>query len=282
MAPPPTYSDLGKAAREVFSKGYHFNTWKLEAKTQTESGLKLKTTQNIDSNKGKLFGILESEYKVKDYGLKFVEKWTTDGVLSCENSVEDQGIEGLKFTLNGSFNPSSGHMRGQMKADYKQDYVNGNVEVDSAGGPIVRSSLVAAYEGYVFGYQNAFDANKGQLLSNNFTVGLLGEDFSLNAAVNDGQDFSGSVHHKVSKDLETGVTLGWSAGSNATTFNFGGRYWLSKDTNVRMKVNHQSQVGLSLQQSLKDGLSLTLSALVDGRNISGGGHAVGLAVEYEN
>lgn len=41
-------------------------------------------------------------------GLKFVEKWSTDNVLSCETSVENQGIEGLKLTLDGSFNPSSG------------------------------------------------------------------------------------------------------------------------------------------------------------------------------
>ena len=70
---------------------------------------------------------------------------------------------------------------------------------------------------------------------------------------NDGQDFSGTIHHKVSRDLETGVTLGWSAGSNATTFNFGGKYNVSDDTSVRMKVSNQSHVGLSLQQKLKDG-----------------------------
>ena len=70
---------------------------------------------------------------------------------------------------------------------------------------------------------------------------------------NDGQDFNGSIHQKVNPDLETGVTLGWSAGSNATSLNFGAKYNLSADTNVRMKVNNQSQVGLSLQQKLKDG-----------------------------
>jgi hypothetical protein len=70
---------------------------------------------------------------------------------------------------------------------------------------------------------------------------------------NDGQDFSGSVHHKVNSDLETGVTMGWSSGSNTTSFNFGAKYNLSDDTNVRMKVSNSSQLGLSLQQKLKDG-----------------------------
>lgn len=70
---------------------------------------------------------------------------------------------------------------------------------------------------------------------------------------NDGQDFNGSVHHKVNSDLETGVTLGWSSGTNATSFNFGAKYNVSNDTNVRMKVSNNSQVGLSVQQKLKDG-----------------------------
>lgn len=69
----------------------------------------------------------------------------------------------------------------------------------------------------------------------------------------DGQDFSGSVHHRVNTSLETGVTVGWASGTNATSFNFGAKYNLSADTNVRAKVSNQSVVGLSLQQKLKDG-----------------------------
>lgn len=38
-----------------------------------------------------------------------MEKWNTDNVISIESSVENQGIEGLKLTLDGSFNPSSGY-----------------------------------------------------------------------------------------------------------------------------------------------------------------------------
>jgi len=41
-------------------------------------------------------------------GLKFVEKWNTDNVISMESSMENQGLEGLKITFDGAFNPSSG------------------------------------------------------------------------------------------------------------------------------------------------------------------------------
>jgi len=278
---PPCYADLGKAARDVLGKGYHLNTWKLEAKTTTSAGLKFKTTGVHNTDNGKVLGVLESEYACKDYGLKMVEKWSTDNVLSMETSVENQGLEGLKLTLDGSFNPSSGNKRGQLKTSYKNDYLNTNLDVDSSGGPTIRGAVVGGYKGWMAGYQMAFDLAKSQLTSNNFAVGLNGSDFALHAAVNDGQDFSGTVHHKVSRDLESGVTLGWSAGSNATTFNFGSKYSVSDDTSVRMKVSNQSLIGLSLQQKLKDGLTLTMSALVDAKNFSAGGHRVGLGIELE-
>lgn len=39
MAVPPTYADLGKAARDVFTKGYGFGLIKLDLKTKSENGL---------------------------------------------------------------------------------------------------------------------------------------------------------------------------------------------------------------------------------------------------
>uniref|UniRef100_A0A3Q3XHD9 Uncharacterized protein n=1 Tax=Mola mola TaxID=94237 RepID=A0A3Q3XHD9_MOLML len=38
MAVPPSYSDLGRAAKDIFSKGYGFGVVKLELKTKSESG----------------------------------------------------------------------------------------------------------------------------------------------------------------------------------------------------------------------------------------------------
>ena len=36
---PTTYGDLGKSARDVIGKGYHFSLLKLELKTKTASGV---------------------------------------------------------------------------------------------------------------------------------------------------------------------------------------------------------------------------------------------------
>lgn len=70
---------------------------------------------------------------------------------------------------------------------------------------------------------------------------------------NDGQEFGGSIYQKVSPNLETGIQLAWSAGSNDTRFGIGCKYDLDKDASLRAKVNNTSQIGLGYQHKLRDG-----------------------------
>jgi voltage-dependent anion channel protein 2 len=105
---PPAYSDLGKNARDVFGKGYHFGLWKLDVKTKTSSGVEFTTAGHSNHETGKVFGSLETKYKVKEYGLTFSEKWNTDNTLTSEVAVEDQLVKGLKLSFDGSFAPQSG------------------------------------------------------------------------------------------------------------------------------------------------------------------------------
>lgn len=84
MAPPPSYSDLGKQARDIFGKGYHFGLWKLDCKTKTESGVEFSTSGNSNQETGKVAGSLETKYKINDYGVTLSEKWTTGKhILIC-------------------------------------------------------------------------------------------------------------------------------------------------------------------------------------------------------
>lgn len=98
---------------------------------------------------------------------------------------------------------------------------------------------------------------------------------------NDGQEFAGSIFHKVNKDLACGVQLSWSSGSNATKFGLGGTFNLDKDATLRAKVNNASQIGLGYQQTLRKGVVLSLSTLIDGQNFNAGGHKIGVALELE-
>ena len=53
---------------------------------------------------------------------------------------------------------------------------------------------------------------------------------------NDGSEFGGSIYQRVSSEFETGVSLSWTAGTNATRFGLGAKYTPDKETTFRVSV----------------------------------------------
>lgn len=108
----------------------------------------------------------------------------------------------------------------------------------------------------------AFDTSKSKLAKSNFAVGYTTGDFTLHTSVwvalsmspmqprepnsssslpvctcsNDGSDFTGSVFQKVNNQLEAGVQLNWTAGSNATKFGLAAKYTPDKDSTIRVSA----------------------------------------------
>jgi len=280
MAVPPVYSDLGKSARDVFGKGYGFGFVKLDAKTKTGSGVEFSVGGSSNNDTGKVDGSLETKYSWKDYGLSFKEKWNTDNTLATEVTIEDQLAKGVKLTFDTSFSPNTGKKSGKIKSGYKRDYLNLTADFDfDFAGPTVHSSAVFGYEGWLAGAQVSFDTSKSKLTRSNFAMGYKTGDFQLHTCVNEGTDFCGSVYQKVNDKLESAINVGWTSGTNTTRFAIGAKYQLDADSSLRAKVSNTSQIGLGYTHQLRDGVKLTLSALIDGKSLNQGGHKLGLGID---
>jgi voltage-dependent anion channel protein 2 len=203
--------------------------------------------------------------------------------LSTELSVEDQIVKGLKLSLDTTFSPQTGKKTGRLRSAYKMDYLHLNADVDlDIAAPVLHGAGVLAYNGWLAGYQLSFDTAQSKLTKSNFAVGFAANDFVLHTNVNDGQEFGGSIYQKVDSRLETGVQLSWTAGSNVTRFALGCKYKLDNDAYFNAKVNNATQVGLGYTQKLRDGITLTLSTLVDCKNFNQGGHKLGLGLDLES
>ncbi|KAF7200638.1 transcript variant X1 [Nothobranchius furzeri] len=283
MAVPPAYADLGKSAKDIFNKGFGYGVLKLDVKTKSQSGVQEFTTSgSSNTDTGKSGGHLETKYKLSDLGLTFNQKWNTDNTLTTEVTMEDQLAKGLKLALDTSFVPNTGKKSAKLKTGYKRDYLNLGCDLDfDMSGPTIHAAAVLGYEGWIAGYQLAFDTSKSKLTQNNFAFGYKAGDFQLHTSVNDGTEFGGSVYQKVNGKLETAVSLAWTAGSNNTRFGIGAKYQLDKDATLSTKVDNACLVGVGYTQTLRPGVKLTLSALVDGKNVNGGGHKVGMGFELE-
>ncbi|XP_006897047.1 PREDICTED: voltage-dependent anion-selective channel protein 3 isoform X2 [Elephantulus edwardii] len=282
MSNAPTYCDLGKAAKDVFNKGYGFGMVKIDLKTKSCSGVEFSTSGHAYTDTGKATGNLETKYKVCNYGLTFTQKWNTDNTLGTEISLENKLAEGLKLTLDTIFVPNTGKKSGKLKASYRRDCfsLGSNVDIDFSG-PTIYGWAVLAFEGWLAGYQMSFDTAKSKLSQNNFALGYKAADFQLHTHVNDGTEFGGSIYQKVNEKIETSINLAWTAGSNNTRFGIAAKYRLDCRTSLSAKVNNASLIGLGYTQTLRPGVKLTLSALIDGKNFSAGGHKVGLGFELE-
>lgn len=48
------------------------------------------------------------------------------------------------------------------------------------------------------------------------------------------------------------------------------------------KVNNQGQVGVAYTQNLRTGVKLSLSSLIEGKNINAGGHKLGASITFDS
>merc|ERR1719397_1358082 len=231
---PPSYSDIGKQARDVFGKGYHFGLVKLEVKSKTSSGVEFTAGGNTTTDGGKVTGSLETKYKIKEHGLSLTEKWTTDNSLNTTVDYE-------KLVLGADMNLSS--------------------------SPLVNISASVGHGAYALGYQTAFDAGKSALTKHNLAVAYNAGDMIIHGTANDSKQFGAGVYLKNSPALETGITLA-TGGSGGNSFAIGAKYALASDACIRAKVNNTSQIGLSYEQKLRDGIKMTLSTNLDGTKLN--------------
>nr|XP_034492274.1 voltage-dependent anion-selective channel protein 1-like [Marmota flaviventris] len=161
MAVPPTYANLGKSARDIFTKGYGFGLIKLYLKTKSENGLEFMSSGSANTETTKVKGSLETKYRWTEYRLTFTEKWNTDNTLGTEITVEDQLARGLKLTFDSSFSPNTGGKNAKIKTGYKREHINLGCDVDfDIAGPSIRGALVLGYEGWLTGYQMNFETAK--------------------------------------------------------------------------------------------------------------------------
>eukprot|EP00091_Calanus_sinicus_P011958 TRINITY_DN269_c0_g1_i10.p1 TRINITY_DN269_c0_g1~~TRINITY_DN269_c0_g1_i10.p1 ORF type:complete len:144 (-),score=54.77 TRINITY_DN269_c0_g1_i10:310-741(-) len=141
-------------------------------------------------------------------------------------------------------------------------------------------STSVGHGAYSLGYQTAFDSGKSALTKHNLALAYNAGDMILHATATDSKVFGGGIYLKNSPVLETGVTAS-SAVGGSSSFGIGCKYSLGPDASLRAKVNNASQVGLSYQQKLRDGVTVTMSANIDGNKLNEPGHKLGLCLEME-
>lgn len=150
-------------------------------------------------------------------------------------------------------------------------------------------NILNLYHLYLLRHQNllvgldlGFEPSKSQINSKQLALVYKTPEFVLHSNYSHENEITGSIYQKLNPQLESGVQLAWNTNSNSSKFNVGCVYKLDSFSSVRAKVNNSSQIGLGFTHKLRQGINLTLSALIDGKNLNQGGHKLGLGLEFES
>uniref|UniRef100_A0A8C5DPF0 Non-selective voltage-gated ion channel VDAC2 n=1 Tax=Gouania willdenowi TaxID=441366 RepID=A0A8C5DPF0_GOUWI len=263
MAVPPSSTNVDQIVKDIFSKEF-----------------KTSGSMNMDTNR--VTGTQENQYKWPQHGLTFTEKWTTENTVGAGVCVEDKITKGLKLSFDTMFSPNTGKKRNILKTAYEREYLNAGLDVDlDFAGPTLHGAAVDGYICWLGGCQMTYDSAKSKMTQGNISLGYKTENTQIHTNIEDGKGFFGSIYQKVNDKLETAMNMAWRHDSDTTSFGIAAKYQLYSSASISAKVNNSSLLGLGYTQSLRPGIKLTLSALLDGKNINAGGHKLGLGLEME-
>ena len=233
---PSTYSDLGKAARDLFDKGYDYPKIKLSVKTKPTESVEFEGNGHQDLEKNRTFGSLKTKVKCP-YKIVLSESWNTNSELNTELTYEPKQLEGLKLLVNSRFYPNSGKKAMKGKVGYKREYVNVEGEVDmNITGPTLTGSAVFQYNGYYGGYQASYASDTGKVVGNNFSGGFEGENFTIHGGVTNLSEVLASAYQKVNDSTEVALQTTYNLQSNNVLVALGGKYTMGDGAVFRVSV----------------------------------------------
>jgi len=284
MARLPSFFELGRECRDVFTKGYHVGLVNVEVQNSTCHGVDVKTSgTHIIENKTTVANVeVKANYPSPVNGLSSTHKWDLDNNLKTEVTYQNF-VPGAKVTLEGRFNPDSGNKGGAVNAQFQHQKFVFDTKVDGADDSnlITGASLVAGHHGLLGAYKIDYDTATGDLLTNNIGFAYQMRDHNFLLAYDNLTFLNGFYYHRIRHDLELAAQAKILGAEDGTQLAVAGKYMFSGyGHTLRAKVNTKSILGLGLALKVVDGFQVCASADVDFKNFAAGNHKVGFGLDF--
>jgi len=282
---PPSFSDLGKSAKDLFNKKFKVGLINVECTSKKDpTSVTVNACHNIKSKD--LSGHIETKHSF-DYGLNILNKWSIKNIFTTELTKTYKSIKGLKHVGIVTFEPDTGKKSLKSKNSYKRDYVNFNSDVVfSSCKPDINANVVfgcASARPYLAGIDLSIDTNDRKLKHYTFALGYEKPYFGVLASVKNISQFDTWIYQKVSKHAKLGVHASYEKDKKKTEFGIAGLYNIpdSENSFIKAKINQDSLIGLVYGCNVNDGVQLTFSAELNGKKFDTGPHNFGIGIVYE-
>jgi len=290
MSGPATFADLGKSAKDFFTKDHPVEKSKVEVTTNAANGATFVSSVTRDS-KGVLVGLLNPKFKYNRYGLNLNTSIDTTQTWKVEASVQDQVTKGLKNTVV----VQSGKVPLKLTTEFK----NQRASVTSTIEPLsheTTTAVVLSHEGFLLGGEVQANPSSGDspVKQLSVTLGYKNAEFEALtfARQKPGSLVCGaSYFHTVSPSLSFAsefTSEKTQKDDSDTTTNklvLGSLYKLDDQTTVKAKVDATGAVGVSYIHQLTKATKVVLGATVNTNSLLGSsaeGHKIGLELLINN
>ncbi|KAJ3273646.1 Mitochondrial porin [Terramyces sp. JEL0728] len=281
---PPSYSDVGKPANDLFGKDYPVGSAKLEVNTTTPNGIKFTVNGNKDNKSGAIASDIKAKYTDKSKGLTFTETWTTSNVLGAQLELVDSIAPGVKLDLNASLLPEKGTKNAKAGVEYKQEYVFTRSSLDLFKGPTLFGDAVVGSNGFVAGADVAYDVSEAKVTKYGAVLGYIAPLYSVSLlSANKFSLFTASYHQKVNADVEAGARAVWNKAlpNSSVSIEVGTKVVVDKNAFFKAKIDNQGRLGLGFTHTLRDGIKFAVGGLFDTTRLNADVHKVGLQLTFE-
>ncbi|KAG7200263.1 hypothetical protein KM043_017732 [Ampulex compressa] len=297
----PSFTDLGKNARDVFKTGYHYGKGLIKCNVKTRSTGKFEMASDVSLNlaASKLSGYVETKYKPAD-NATLHERWTSDGTIFVGCELKGVPAKDTSVQSEIMYNPEDNARGIKLGAKFINENFNAACTISSEPNmnANILGAVVVAFKSLFIGYQGGYSTTTDKMTKND--VGLafnyrdVGFHFRCTSIPN---EYGLSLLYKdllgcnAKRMLWFQVNPDWDAAVNGIlarneriqewTVGAAAKYKLDSKSTLRFKFNTDLQLGTSLKQKLHDDVTLTLSFNVDCANLTRGGHKIGLALDVE-
>ncbi|CAK5075508.1 unnamed protein product [Meloidogyne enterolobii] len=278
---PPQFTDFGKSTKDLFTKGYTHGLLKLDVKSKSGPNVEFKSEGEHNLSTQKIKNKLEVKYKIPEYGTTITESLNTANQLGSILELNNQLAKGLKVTIDTKYTPNSGKRECLVKTDFSGEMVRLNANLSLVGAPVLEVFGVSkVYKDWMAGAKAKYDLQANELKATSLAFLHQTSDYALHTYTNDGNEFGGSLYHKVHKNFEFGVQYMWKLKEENNQWSLASKYQVNPDLCLRAKVDHQSQVTVAATHNLSSTVKLTFTSQFGLAGLPDTSNKFGVGLEY--
>jgi len=297
--PPPSFADLGAAARDLSDYGFCVPGFVgVDASTRSTTGVETAASGTHDVVTGEARAELNTSWTSKNGKVNLTKKWSTDKILEMGVNLENCLVEGLKLSVTKSLTVETKEASAVASVNMVRPNVHFAASSDLSfpvSKPVINASAVLAKKGWILGAETLLDTATQRVTGATVALGYRANDvFLLHSRVNafewiintneNATKIGGSIFQFVNKNLKTGLSFSWDGEADTRqnlTYNLATQYHFHRDASVSARVNQDGLVGLALRFLLFPGVNLGLGIDIDGKNFNAGGHKLGANIQFQ-